>query len=135
MLKGTNYEIHYALFSNLLLFSLKYFPQHPVLKHLNLCPSLNVTDCFTPISNSHQIYSPVCFNLYVSWQWKGTKDYEVNGSRLSFLIIPSQMKFWFVTVIPQYFNIASFSVNILAVFILWFYLFSLHSDYKTWTYA
>jgi hypothetical protein len=65
-------EVYYILFSNLL-FSLKCSPQHPVLKHLNLRPSLDVKDCFIPISNSHQICNPVRSNLYVSRQLKGTQ--------------------------------------------------------------
>jgi hypothetical protein len=75
-------------------------------------------------TNHRQICISVYCNFYVVRQQMGRQkvlDWMVASiarirSALNFLL----NKFWFVTVVPKYLNCATFSNNILAIFMFWF---------------
>jgi hypothetical protein len=85
----------------------------------------------------NKTYSLVCFNLYV-FRKRGGRQMSLNwlaANILEFilLLISSWMQFWFVTVVPTYFNFATFSKVIILpcslvtshghiLTFLWFYL-------------
>jgi hypothetical protein len=97
----------------------KYSPQHPVLKHPHLCSSLKVRPSFSPIRKN---YFLIFTFLDSKWEDKRFQiEWQQAICKFNFLLISSWIKAWLVTVIHKYLNRATFSKDLLAIFIVWFY--------------
>jgi hypothetical protein len=100
----------------------KYSPHHPFLKHpQSMFFPYNRRPGFTYTKNHGKNHSFIYSNFYVFRQlmgWQKFLDWMVLSiTRIHVHLFSSWIKFPFITVIPKYWNCATFSKGLLTVFI------------------
>ena len=84
----------------------KYSPQQPILKHLSLRSSLNMSNLVShPYKATDKIMILHWMTASIPW--------------LNLLFISSWIEIWFITVVPKYLNCSTLPKELLSAFMLW----------------